>query len=290
MKTIERPKERRIETQWEIAAPVADVWRALTDAEWLTNWFPTEAKVTPGKGGTVWTAWSAGNEQFSASIAEWDENRRLKLVYADPTSDDEAEAALREGRFFPFQIAADFHLRASSGGVGTVLRLVHSGFAEDSGWDWQYEATARGWKFELGGLKHYLERHKGVPRFVVQARHAIGEVAFDAAWQMLLGVNGLAAPPAPPAIALQPGGRYEFKVPGDGVLRGTVEISNPPHDFAGTVENLNDARLRLKVDRSCAEEGVNDAVFFLSTYGVDETTRAELQAGVEAMMKRLFGA
>jgi len=288
--TTERPRERIIETEWEIAAPVADVWRALTDAEWLTNWFPTEAKIypAPGKGATVWTAWSAGNEEFSASIAEWEENRRLKLVYAEPTPAEDAETALREGRYFPFQIAADYHLRAR--GDATVLRLVHSGFAEDESWDWQYEATSRGWKFELGGLKHYLERHKGVPRFVAQARHALGDVAFDVAWQMLLGANGLAA--QPPASALQPGSRYEFRVPGDGVLRGRVELFNPPNDFAGTVENLNDARLRLKIDRSCAEdapEGGNDAVFFLSTYDVDEATRAEIQASAAAMMKRLFG-
>ena len=59
-------KERIIETEWEIAASVEDVWRALTDAEWLTNWFPTEAKVQPVVGGSIWHAWSEQNEEFEA--------------------------------------------------------------------------------------------------------------------------------------------------------------------------------------------------------------------------------
>ena len=43
-KMTSETQDRRIETQYEINAPVADVWRALTDAEWLTNWFPLEAR------------------------------------------------------------------------------------------------------------------------------------------------------------------------------------------------------------------------------------------------------
>ncbi|MBK9121259.1 MAG: SRPBCC family protein [Phycisphaerales bacterium] len=34
------------ETVVEIAAPVADVWRAITDEEEITRWFPLHARDT----------------------------------------------------------------------------------------------------------------------------------------------------------------------------------------------------------------------------------------------------
>lgn len=48
----ETKKERRIEKEIEINAPLEDVWKALTDANELARWFPLEARVTPGPGGT----------------------------------------------------------------------------------------------------------------------------------------------------------------------------------------------------------------------------------------------
>ncbi len=285
-------KERIIETEWAIEAPVADVWRALTDAQWLTNWFPTEARITPGVGGSVWTAWSAGGEEFEAAITEWDEQRRLKLVYAEPTPPDEAEAAHQDNQFFPFQVAADYHLEARGG--STVLRLVHTGFSEHSDWDWQYHATSRGWKFELGGLKHYLEKHRGVTRTVIQARHALGDITFDVAWQLLFSATGLAAPGAVPGAtpdavqALREGDRYALRTESGDTFEGEVHVWNPPQDFAGTVENLNDARLRIKIDQSCAAEGTNDAVFFLSTYDLPATQSATIQSNVESMFETLY--
>ncbi|MCZ6834150.1 MAG: SRPBCC domain-containing protein [Planctomycetota bacterium] len=300
MTTLEEHTERIIETQWEIEASVADVWRALTEARWLTNWFPTEARVTPiegGKGGSIWMGWSTGHEQFEARIDQWDENSRLKLVYADPTPFEEVDEAIKNNTLIPFPIAADFHLEAK--GDSTILRLVHSGFSEDSSWDWQYHATSRGWQFELGGLKHYLEHHKGMPRFVIQTRHAFADISFDEAWQKLFSANGLCNPGAGAGTgvgeetsgieSLREGERYAFRNAQGDHFEGMVEICNPPHDFAGTVDNLNHARLRLKVDQSCAEPGTSDVTFFLSTYELPESRRAELQANIERMMKTLFG-
>ena len=279
-------QERIIKTNWEIDAPVADVWRALTDAEWLTNWFPTEARVTPGVGGTMFNGWSFGGEEFSADIVAWEEGRRLKLVYARPTPAAEIDAALTQGTLVPFEVAADYHLEAN--GDATVLRLVHSGFAEDEGWDWIYNATTRGWRFELGGLKHYLEKHRGVPRFVVQTRRALGDIALDVAWKMLFGAGGLLAQGA--TDALQEGERYTLRTSAGDTFEGVVDICNPPLDFAATVENLNDARLRIKIDRSCVVEGERDATFFLSTYGLADEQRETLQANVDSMFETLFNA
>lgn len=48
-KQAEEPKkERRVEREVKINAPIAEVWKALTDAKELARWFPLEARVTPG--------------------------------------------------------------------------------------------------------------------------------------------------------------------------------------------------------------------------------------------------
>ncbi len=49
---------RAVEREIEIDAPVGAVWKALTDAEELTRWFPLNAGVTPGVGGSVWMSWT----------------------------------------------------------------------------------------------------------------------------------------------------------------------------------------------------------------------------------------
>lgn len=41
----------------DVSATPEDVWRALTDAGELVRWFPLQARVTPGKGGTVFWGW-----------------------------------------------------------------------------------------------------------------------------------------------------------------------------------------------------------------------------------------
>ena len=68
--------------------------------------------------------WSAGGEEFEAAISEWDENKRLKLVYAEPTAADEIEAAAQANRLIPFQIASDYHLEARA--VATHLSTAHT--------------------------------------------------------------------------------------------------------------------------------------------------------------------
>lgn len=43
-----------------IAAEPDEVWQALTDARELTRWFPVEARVEPGLGGSIWLSWGEG--------------------------------------------------------------------------------------------------------------------------------------------------------------------------------------------------------------------------------------
>lgn len=134
-----------------IDAPVEAVWRALSDADELVRWFPVEAKVTPGVGGSIWISWGDG-ASGEAPITAWEPERRLQWT---------------ETRG-PVKIAVDFHLESRDG--GTVVRLVQSGFGDGPEWDGEYHMVDAGWTYFTFHLKWYLERHQGVPRDVIGFR------------------------------------------------------------------------------------------------------------------------
>jgi len=47
----ETKKERKLEREVMLEAPVDEVWKALTDAKELKKWFALDARVTRGAGG-----------------------------------------------------------------------------------------------------------------------------------------------------------------------------------------------------------------------------------------------
>ena len=129
--TDEQPTERCIETSIELDAPVEAVWKALTDAEELTNWFPPFAEVKPGLGGHIRVAWDE-KQDWTSPIGAWEPNKHLQVVWCQATPPEKAEQARKDGFYAPFPIAVDYHLQGK--GAKTVLRLVHSGFSTDAAW------------------------------------------------------------------------------------------------------------------------------------------------------------
>ena len=55
--TPAEPVKKVLRKEIEIAAPVDEVWKALTDPQELTKWFPLEARITPGVGGSLFLSW-----------------------------------------------------------------------------------------------------------------------------------------------------------------------------------------------------------------------------------------
>ena len=82
----------------------------------------------------------------------------------------------------------EFTIEAQAGGI-TRLRLVHSGFGTDAGWDDELDATSAGWNVELRGLRHYLEGHQGHDRIYAKAQVTTA-VSTSEVWQRLLGPSG----------------------------------------------------------------------------------------------------
>ncbi len=242
------------------AAPVAWVWKALTDAEELTRWFPLKARVAPGVGGFVWMSWAEGEGQ-PAPIEVWEPERHLRTG---------PERGSRP------RIATDFYLEERGGGA--VLQVVSSGFGVDEESDELYAAWGRGWDFELRGLRHYMERHLGERRLVAVASAAY-TCSDDEAWERLIGVAGWCDVDA--QDTLKSGARYTVGASVGRAIEGIVELWQPPRQFSGTAESWNDGRLRLQVFAGTATR-------WLSTFGVDGAAVRSLSEAWQGSLDSLF--
>ncbi len=272
--------QRTIEQQYRIEAPVDAVWKALTDADELTRWFPLEARVDPGVGGAIWKSW-AGHCEGGMPIEIWEPNKHLRLTWLT-----EVEGGPQEESASPStSLAVDFHLEGEGG--GTVLRLVHSGFTRDSVWDEMFDGIRRGWNFELRGLRHYLENHLGTPRQVVWAK-ARFQMSLADAWARLMGSDGLVRDGS--LDGLKEGDRYSITTSSGDELQGSVLVLNPPQDFSATVDNMNRALLRVHIDNSCGSEPGTEVGVWFSCYGLPGAEVKALSDRCEALLQRLFPA
>jgi uncharacterized protein YndB with AHSA1/START domain len=167
---------RKVVKEVTIQAPVDVVWKALTDARELTQWFPLNARVTPGVGGSIWISWGDGAEG-EAPITAWEPNRHFQWT---------------ESRG-PVKIAIDFHLETRGG--ATVVRLVQSGFGDGPEWDDEFHMVEGGWSYFMAHLQWYLERHRGVTREMIGFRDRVALSRTDAFTRLLSLPEGLGATP-----------------------------------------------------------------------------------------------
>lgn len=242
---------RSVEHEVEIAASPERVWRALTDATELERWFPLEARVEPGEGGEIFMSW--GNEFAGTSrILAWEPPRRLATSWG-----------AWDGEGGPSQVT-EYRLEASGGG-GTRLRVVTSGFPDDPDWDDWVEGTRQGWRFELESLRHYLEEHAGSDRGVLYLRRRVA-LGRSEAWGRMFDADG---------VGKRPHGGEPF-------------AEDPPWQYAAVVEDPPSGLLRLTVEPSMAEPDARDVTVFLSAWGGQEERLEALRAEWTDRLERLF--
>lgn len=264
-------KTRSFEMKIEIKAPVDAVWKALTDAEELMRWFPLTARVKPGAGGSIFTSWDAPWDG-EAPIEIWEPNKRLKTGW--PYS----AAGKTDPQGVP--VTVDYHLESSGG--RTVLRVVHSGFGRGGAWDHEYDGVSRGWAFELRGLRHYMENHRGQNRRVAWVRKDVSGQP-SVVMPNVIGPNGLAFRGA--IAGLKEGDAYRLELVGTGlVFEGKVAVNTPPRAFAGTVSGLNNGFARVEME-NCA--GSEQIWAWVSTYGVPQAVVDDVKAKMAAVMARV---
>jgi uncharacterized protein YndB with AHSA1/START domain len=130
----------------EIEAPLARVWRALTEPALVRIWLGADAWIDARAGGQ----YRVGERDRSreARIDVFEPNRRLRLIYfPEPGMPPSASA-----------IVDDFLLDPRQGPGRTSLRLLGSGISEAAAWDAFYKRTRLGWERGLARLKVALEK------------------------------------------------------------------------------------------------------------------------------------
>ena len=241
---------RSVEHRVEIDASPERVWRALASGEELERWFPLEARVEPGAGGTVWMSW--GNEYAGeASILQWEPPRHLRTTWGAPENGEQAQVT-------------DYWIEGRGG--STVLRVVTSGFPADASWDEWVEGTRLGWRYELISLKHYLEHHADRDRWVVYLRRRV-QMTRREAWARLMAPDGLTLP----------------------AIEGEPVSDEPPRQWAAVVGEPAGALLRLSTEPCMpGVEGV-DVTLLLAAWGRQAPERlSALEATWTAELRKLY--
>lgn len=261
---------RSIDVTLDIDAPVEDVYKALTEADELVRWFPLEAGEHDD--GTVWMSWD-GDTKFAGEVAASEPPHHVRFVYRQPPPARDPKTLTDDDLV---EIATDYRIESKGG--KTVLRLVHSGFGDGSQWDELFDATRLGWAFELRGLKHYLENHRGQDRLVAWAKAAYPG-SREQAWARLMSADGLGE-----LGRLSAGERYSTTALGD-ELSGEVRFIDEPTSFVATVDGWNNAFLRVKLEDLY---GLREANVWLSAYGVPKSDVDALQERWQSRLDRLF--
>ena len=256
MSSAKKDDERRLfEMTLDINATPSDVWRAITEAEELVRWFPLEARVTPGEGGTMLWAWKDA-WRWETRIAEWMPGKRLRLVDEASRPYDANGQPVPADRAQSAHVVLDFELEAR--GNTTRLRLVHSGFGKGDAWDDELDSVAGGWQFELRSLKQYLEQHRGRARHHAWI-HAFSSAPIDGVWTALTGHEGFNLRPTPPAAGLP----FTIETTAGDKFSGVTVQVLPRRDFSGTLSELEDSYIRLSVFRAGGATGIT---VWLATY------------------------
>jgi uncharacterized protein YndB with AHSA1/START domain len=140
-----RDRARGYAHRVDIAAEANQVWRALTEAEYLARWCSPGAQIRAQKGGLFRASVDRVTE-LEAHIDIFEPARRLRLIYlptrALPPTED--------------PIVDDFILDSQE--PGTILRLLGSGIPATEDWNKHYQRLKLGWQQAMTRLKVLTEK------------------------------------------------------------------------------------------------------------------------------------
>jgi uncharacterized protein YndB with AHSA1/START domain len=271
---------RRAEVELDLDATLEDAWRAITDARELARWFPLEARVEPGAGGTMEWIW-ADKFHWTTRIETWQPPRLLRLVQDAERPHDVEGRQTQDQSVAPARMVIEFLLETSQG--RTHLRLVHSGFGAGAAWDDELESVRNGWATELRNLALYLARHRGKDRHVAWATGSTAEPQ-AAVWRRLLGPGGFAIE----AHRLAAGEPFTLRTPGGDTLSGIIQLHIPDREFLGIARELDDGVFRLGTWAAAGATGVH---VWLATWSPElEGKTAALGATAQRFLDRTFAA
>jgi uncharacterized protein YndB with AHSA1/START domain len=256
--------KRSIDMQFDVKAPVGALWKALTDGEELTHWFPPYAEVKTGVGGSVVHVWLPNPTRFEYPISIWEPNKHLRTLWPEPGVPQEDLQG--EDWFF-----------TDLGDGMTRVHLVNFGFSTDPKDDAGYESIVVGWDYFMWVLKAYAEKHLGKPRVEIQLQRK--HSAQPATWKRLCAQGVLFSENLLHAKA---GDRFTWTA-GDEKLSGVVrKVDEPGHRLHATLENLNDALLSFRV-------GESKGFFSIATWGIEPARLKKIEESLSEQLEQKLG-
>jgi uncharacterized protein YndB with AHSA1/START domain len=255
---------KKVEAEIAIDATPEQVWRAISEGDRLKQWFPLDARVTPPPDGKVWLSWGEGAE-WESPIEIWEPSKHLRTVDVMPGKDGGP----------PTRIAVDYIIESRGG--QTVLRLVHSGFAEDT-WQDELDSLDSGWASFLTNLKLYLERHRGETRTLAYFRHPIVKLRRDEAFSRVMTALSI------PWKTLGVGSPFTA-ILNNRTLQGEVRVFRPPINFSGILENWSDSFLMVEIEPG--RDQCRPAIW-LSLYGAAARDATEVSHALTELLQREF--
>lgn len=263
-------KTRSIEREVFIRSEPEKVWRALTEAEEIVNWFALQAESEPGVGGYIGLSWNLkAVEPGRCHIIEWSPGERLLMTWRDAPGGEH-------------ELPVEISLERRDG--GTLLRLVHSGFLSDESWDEEYESHGRGWSYELRSLKFYLERHSGRSRRHVQARFPLRDDR-GSGWHTVVGPEGAFAHTTE---ELTEGAGFSLRLPDGTNSPAELLYALDGRDFVAAVDALQGGLLRVALE--IAPEGPEIWIWAFSWQMPEADLRETVQPMYDTVRSRLAGA
>ena len=202
----------------------------------------------------------------------WEPGVHLRTRYDSPVPADGGEGLV--------PLFMDFHLEGERG--STTLRLVHSGFGADAGFDGEYDGISRGWPIELQSLRLYLERHHGNDRHVAWSTRTI-RGSMDDAWNRLTGDDGF--PGLDGWVGREAGAPFDVETPDGDRFTGTVGVTFD-REVSGELTSHGGGFFRVCVEDCGGDE---KAWVWVATYGDRAADMTALESRFDAMLDRLFG-
>ncbi|HEX7138422.1 MAG TPA: SRPBCC domain-containing protein [Vicinamibacterales bacterium] len=276
MDSTVKNKPRSYEIEIDIKADIQDVWNAFAKAEELVRWFPMQATVKPGPGGSVTMGWT-GAFQGVMRIDRWEPPRLLRLIDENARPYDADGSRVGESQAAPAQVVVEVLLETREG--ATRLRLVHSGFGQGAAWDDEIEGISTGWPFELRGLRLYLTRFRGRNRQAAYAS-ASSPMSISDGWKRLVGKDGVTVT----ADKLEEGRPYSVSLPSGERFTGDIMLHIPGRELAGTARELGGGLFRIC---SYPAGGRSGYVLWATTYDEGRQLK-ELEKQCQALLDRLF--
>lgn len=140
-------KGRVIRSEIETSATPAQAWEAWADPEKIAQWFMDRASGEAKPGGAM--TWFFDNFGYALTYKVLDAvpGELFVLKWEPPQGD-----------------VGILEVRITREGGTTRVRLINSGFREDSKWNEEYEGIVSGWQMSLAIMKNYLEYHFGRPK------------------------------------------------------------------------------------------------------------------------------